>query len=143
MKKLERRLLLRTGLCLLVLLLVGALAGVNGHFGREAQALADGARSAQAQITAKNCANAGLVSYSFRVAGTDYAGSSNACVAQCAKAHLGEVVQVSYDPAKPQHSLCGSPAQAAARFKGNYYALLLVGLALLVLVFRATRHPGR
>lgn len=138
--QLERRIVLRVLFSLLVLGLVGMLAGVNHHFQRDAQVLVDAANRIEADINNKNCANAGLVYYAFAVDGNEYRGASNACVTSCAKAKIGEKVVVTYEVKNPQNSICGSAEQIASRFNVNYYALFLVGIGLLVVVLRTTRR---
>lgn len=138
--QLERRIILRVAFSLLVLGLVVVLAGVNQHFQRDAQALVDNAQHIEAVVNNKNCANAGLVYYTFLVDGNEYRGASNACVASCAKAQIGEKVTVTYSIKNPQNSICGSAEQIASRFDANYYALFAMGIGLLVLVFRTTRR---
>ncbi len=140
MQKLERRIILRVLLGFLALGLVGILAGVNHYFQRDAQALVDHANQVEGIINNKNCANAGLVYYTFSADGKEYRGSSNACVNSCVKANMGEKVLVTYAIANPQNSICGSAEQAASRFNSNYYALLLVGLGLLVVVFKTAKR---
>ena len=140
MQTIERRIIVRILFSLLVLGLVGVLAGVNHHFQRDAQALVDTANRVEAVINNKNCANAGLVYYAFAVNGNEYRGASNACVTSCAKAQIGEKVTVTYAVDKPQNSICGSAEQIASRFNVNYYALLAVGFGLLIVVYRTTRR---
>ena len=142
MQAIERRIVLRILFSLLVLGLVAVLAGVNHHFQRDAQALVDAANRIEGTINNKNCANAGLVHYVFAADGKEYRGSSNACVASCAQAKMGEKVLVTYALANPQNSICGSAEQAASRFNTNYYALLFIALGLLVVVFRSTRRQA-
>jgi len=136
--QLERRIMLRVICSLLVVIAVIIAAGVNYHFQRDAQSLVDAAQRAEGIINNKNCSNAGLVYYTFNADGKEYRGASNACVASCAKAAMGEKVMVTYALANPQNSICGSAEQAASRFDANYYALLLVGLGLLAIIFKTT-----
>lgn len=138
MQKLERRIIFRVLFSFLVLGLVGILTAVNHYFQRDAQALVDQANHVEGVINNKNCANAGLVYYTFSAEGQEYRGSSNACVSSCAKANMGEKVAVTYAIANPQNSICGSAEKAASRFDVNYYALLVIALGLLVVVFRTT-----
>ncbi len=140
MPRVERRIILRVLFSFLVLGLVGVLAGVNHYFQRDAQALVDQANHVEGTINNKNCANAGLVYYTFSADGKEYRGSSNACVSSCVKANMGEKVMVTYAIANPQNSICGSAEQAASRFNTNYYALFVIALGLLVVVFRTTRQ---
>ncbi len=140
MPSIERRIILRVLFSLLVLALVTVLAGVNHHFQRDAQALVDAANRVEAVINNKNCSNAGLVYYTFAVDGKEFRGASNACVASCAKAQMGENVMVTYAVENPQNSICGSAEQIASRFNANYYALFVVGIGLLVVVFYLTRR---
>lgn len=142
MPSIEHRIVLRILFSLLVLALVGVLAAVNHHFQRDAQALVDDANRIDAIINNKNCANAGLVYYTFAANGNEYRGASNACVASCAKAQVGEKVIVTYALKNPQNSICGSAEQIASRFNANYYALLAVGMGLLVVVFYLTRRKA-
>jgi|GEM_PF-866854 len=140
MRAIERRITLRILFSLLVLALVGVLAGVNHHFQRDAKNLADSSRQIEAVINNKNCSNAGLVYYAFAVDGNEYRGSSNACVASCVKAKTGDKVMVTYSANNPQNSICGSAEKIVARFTANYYALLVIGIGLLVVVFYLTRR---
>jgi len=140
MQRIERRIILRVVFSLLVLTLVAVLASVNQHFQRDAQALVDDANHIEAIINNKNCPNAGLVYYTFAVDGNEYRGASNACVASCVKAQIGETVRVTYAVKNPQNSICGSAEQIVSRFKVNYFALLGVGMGLLVVVFYLTRR---
>jgi hypothetical protein len=134
----ERRIILRVVFSLLVITAVIIAAGVNYHFQREAQLLVDAAHRVEGTINNKNCANAGLVYYTFDAEGKEYRGASNACVTSCAKAVTGEKVIVTYAIENPLNSICGSAEQAASRFDANYYALLLVGLGLLAVIFKTT-----
>ena len=136
--QLERRIILRIVFSVLVIAAVIIAAGVNHHFQREAQLLVDAAHRVEGTINNKNCANAGLVYYTFNAEGKEYRGASNACVTSCAKAVTGEKVVVTYAIENPQNSICGSAEQAASRFDANYYALLLVGLGLLAVIFKTT-----
>lgn len=136
----ERRLVTRALLILAVLVFMGVLAGVNYYFQRDLRDLATLGKPIEAVINNKNCANAGVVYYGFALDGSEYRGSGNACVASCAKALVGEKIQVTYSVKNPQNSMCGSVEQAVSRFNGNYYALLLVGIGLLVVAFRSTRR---
>jgi hypothetical protein len=140
MQAIERRIMMRILFSLLVLVLTGVLAGVNHHFQRDAQDLVDAANRVEAVINNKNCANAGLVYYTFAVEGKEFRGASNACVTSCAKAVMGEKVMVTYSVKDPQNSICGSAEQIASRFTANYYALLFVAIGLFVVVFRTTRR---
>lgn len=140
MPSIEHRIIVRILCGLLVLALVAVLAGVNHHFQRDAQTLVDSANRVEATINNKNCANAGLVYYGFAVAGNEYRGASNACVASCVKAQIGEKVMVTYSVENPQNSICGSAEKIVSRFKANYYALFVVGIGLLVVVFYLTRR---
>jgi hypothetical protein len=140
MQAIEHRIIVRIFFSFLVLALVGILAGVSHHFQRDAEVLVDAANRVEAVINNKNCANAGLVYYAFAVDGDEYRGASNACVASCAKAKMGEKVEVTYEIKNPQNSICGSAEQIASRFNANYYGLFLVGLGLLMVVFRTTRR---
>lgn len=136
--QLERRIVLRILLSLLMVVLLVISAGVNYYFQRDAKTLVDAAEYVEGTINNKNCSNAGLVYYTFNADGKEYRGTSNACVASCAKATMGEKVMVTYARANPQNSICGSAEQAASRFDANYYALLLVGLGLLAIIFKTT-----
>jgi hypothetical protein len=140
MKVIERRIILRILFSILVLALVVVLAGVNHHFQSDSQALVDSANRVEAVINNKNCSNAGLVYYGFSANGNEYRGASNACVASCVKAKVGEKVNVTYSINNPQNSICGSPEKIVSRFKANYYALFAVGIGLLVVVFYLTRR---
>jgi hypothetical protein len=142
MRAVERRIVLRTLFTLVVLLFLGILAGVNYFFQRDVQKLVIEGNTIDAAITNKNCANAGVVNYAFSVAGKEYRGSGNACVTSCFNALIGEKVPVTYAIKNPQNSMCGSAEKAAARFNGNYYAVIFVGLGLLFLVFYATRRKA-
>jgi hypothetical protein len=142
MSSIERIIIFRVLFSFLVVVLVVISAGVNHHFQREAQALVDAAHRVEGTVNNKNCANAGLVYYTFDVEGKQYTGASNACVASCAKAVMGEKVVVTYAIENPQNSICGSAEQAASRFTANYYALLFIGLGLLFLVLYTTREKA-
>ncbi|GGY78382.1 hypothetical protein GCM10011613_23780 [Cellvibrio zantedeschiae] len=140
MLSIERRIIFRIFFSILVFALVGVFAAVNKHFQRDTQALVDNANRVDAEITNKNCSNAGLVYYRFNLEGKEFLGASNACVASCAKALTGEKVQVTYEVNNPDNSICGSAGQIASRFSANYYALGAVGFGLLVVVFYLTRR---
>lgn len=140
MLSVERRIVLRILFSILVLVLVGVLAAANKHFQRDTQALVDNAKRIEAEVTNKNCSNAGLVYYRFAAEGKEFQGASNACVTSCTKALVGEKVQVTYEVNNPDNSICGSAGQIASRFTANYYALGAVGFGLLVVVFYLTRR---
>lgn len=133
---------LRYTLSLVVIALLGIFATMNYHYQRDALDLVDFGERVEGVVTNKQCANAGLVDYSFSLAEKMYRGSSNACVVSCPKALIGERVAITYSTKNPNNSTCGSVAQVASRFNGNYFALLLVGLGLLVVIFKTTNEKS-
>lgn len=129
----------RIVLGLMALALVGIFVMLNYFSQHDIQELVAAGERTTAVITTKDCGNHGKVNYTYAIEGKQYSGSSNFCVPSCEHAIVGEQVNIVFSKKDRWKSECGSLDEPMSRNNGNYLALLLIGVALFVVIYRITK----
>jgi hypothetical protein len=90
-------------------------------------------------VTRKNCENHGKVAYSYVAGGHVYKGSGTLLGKSCEDVEVGESINIIYSAEKPQLSTADSLDSWQDKIFGKLFALAVIGLAAMVVIFRITR----
>lgn len=91
------------------------------------------------RVTKKYCENHGRLVYSYVVNGNVHGGAGTLVGKSCADVRIGDDIKIIYSAEKPQLSRCDSLASWQGMINGNFFALALIGLAGVIVIFRITR----
>lgn len=103
----------------------------------EYEALIRNAKIIEAHISSKNCRNHGAVVYKFTLEGKNHYGYVPWGLVSCESVHVGDLLEVYYDPQRPEVHTPLNPAEAYRREKGYYFplwALFVLGVHLILLI---------
>jgi len=113
--------------------------GITLHDAHEFGLLEQTARTTDARVTKKNCANHGRLAYSYMVDAHVYSGTGTITGRSCDDVKAGDSIDIIYSVQKPQLSRCDSWAAWRDQIFGSFIALALISLAAALIIFRITR----
>lgn len=113
--------------------------GVNLKESHDVEMLRRSSRSVQATVTSKSCGNHYRLGYSYTVGGQKYSGMDTVGESICNTAKLGDEITVIYAAEKPAFSKSRPVGFYGGSVGGNFFALFLLSLFAIVVIFRVTR----
>lgn len=97
------------------------------------------AQVADGRVTKIHCENHGRLAYSYIVNGHVHGGAGTLVGKSCADVRIGDEIKIIYSAEKPQLSRCDSLESWQGMIHGNFFALALISLAGVIVIFRITR----
>lgn len=137
--KQESPLVARLVLGAVALMVLAIPVGINLKESHDLEVLRRSSHPTYATVTRKWCENHYQLGYSYTVDGRKYSGTGSLPGNVCATVELGQEIPIIYAAEHPQFSKSIPIDVSEGYVSGNFFALGLLSLAAIVLVFRVTR----
>lgn len=135
----ESPLVARLVLSVIAIMVLAIPFGINLKESLDVGVLRRSSRSVQATVTSKTCQNHSRLSYSYTVDGRKYSGMDTFDKAVCETAEIGDEIPIIYAAEKPGFSKSRPVDFYEGTVGGNFFALFLLSLCAIVIIFRVTR----
>lgn len=137
--KQESPLVARLVLCVVAIMVLAIPVGINLKESHDLKVLRRSSHPTYATVTSKWCENHYQLRYSYTVDGRKYSGTGSLPGNVCGAVELGQEIPIIYAGERPQFSKSVPLDLSEGYVSGNFFALGLLSLAAIVLVFRVTR----